>query len=246
MSTTQSGRPKLDSLAKVIADLQPFEPDLYHRWGPGGKVVELLPVSFNTLDGIPDDRDAWWPIYDAWCQYRAYGSDYHRETLLLSMAHRIRFIARSEDQFQTCLKAVWEELGRWITNYPRDCDGEELHADDFGTYLWKVAKNAIHGGRKRKPVQVGDNLVQHVADPESEHERDSDAEAVVKGVCKCPTDEKLLELKQRRVSERDMAAQTGQSPDRVNRDLRRMYKRACGILELKPTPMGRSKRKSEN
>jgi hypothetical protein len=242
MSEQISEQPDWDAVGELLAKLQPFEPDPYHKWAPGGKKTEMLPVSFQALDAIPRERDAPWPIFDAWCMFNAYGSDYYRETLLLGMAHRVRLISRTEDQFQTGLRAIWEELGRWKTNYPIDArSGEELHSDDIGKYLARVAKNAMHGGRKRKPVQVDNKLVEPTPDKDAEHERESDAKIIVMGVCRDDLDRKLLALKENRMAEKDMAAELGLSPDQVNRRLNRMYKQACAVLGLKPIPMGRAK-----
>lgn len=231
-----------DALWELLAKLQPPKPDPFHVWAPGGKKVEPLPVSFHTVDAIPREEDTWWPVFEAWCMFCAYGSNYDRETILLSMARRVRYISRNEDQFQTGLRAIWEELGRWKEKYPIDKQsGDELHPDDIAKYLWQVAKNAIYGGRKRKPVQVNSELVEPAPDKCSEHERDFDAKFVIEGVYQDIVDRKLLALKQNRVAEKDIAAQLGLSPDQVNRRLNRMYKQACAILDLKPSPMGRSR-----
>lgn len=126
--------------------------------------------------------------------------------------------------------------------YPIDREnGEELDFDEFQKYLWVVARNAIRGGRKRKPVEIGNDLVKDTIDSNAEHERDWDNDAAAKGVCEDEIDEKLMEMKQQKLAVADMALAIGLSSDQGDRRLQRMYKQLCAIVGLQPTPMGRSK-----
>jgi hypothetical protein len=203
----------------------------------------------TALPNIEEDTEARGSVLEAWlaCRSPVISTPYYRETLWVAMAPFVKRISYGEDSFQKGMTAIWQHLPTWVENYPVNHDESTYDDGRLDSVLYDVVRYLVGGvalnamrGRQRKPTIFDDRLVVNAKD--TKHALNPFT--YIDELPFSDQHKEILYLKSEGLSEFEIGKVVGLSRDQVKRRIKELYNHCCDDMGLRPTPMGRAKRKN--